>query len=40
MLLAGKEALKKISLGPKLAPTLTGKATEYYINKGINEIHM
>ena len=34
---AGKEALKNgVSLAPKLAPALAGKATEYYINKGIN----
>ena len=40
MLLAGKEVLKEgISLAPKLAPTLTGKATEYYINKIIKELN-
>ena len=33
-----KRSIKKgISLVPKLAPALTGKATEYYINKGVNE---
>ena len=38
MFLAGKEALKKgILLAPKIAPELAGNATEYYINKGINE---
>ena len=40
MFLAGREALKKgISLTPKLAPKLAEKATEYYINKGINELN-
>ena len=39
MFLAGKEALKKVSLAPKLAPILAEKATEYYINKGINELN-
>ena len=26
-------------MGPKLAPKLTEKATEYYINKRINEVN-
>ena len=40
MFLAGKEALTKcISLAPKLAPKLAEKATEYYINKGIDELN-
>ena len=40
MFLAGKEALKKgISLAPKLAPILAEKATQCYINKGINEVN-
>ena len=40
MFLARKKALKKgISLAPKIAPKLAGKATEYYINKGINELN-
>ena len=40
MFLAGKETLKKgKSLAPKLAPKLAEKATEYYINKGINELN-
>ena len=39
MFLTGKEVLKKgISLVPKLALKLAGKATEYYIKKGINEL--
>ena len=39
MFLAGKEALKKgISLSPKLTTKLAVKATEYDINKGINEL--
>ena len=37
---AGKEALEKgISLAPKLAPAFAGKATEYYINKGVNKLN-
>ena len=28
-----------MSLVPKLAPALAGKATEYYINKGVNELN-
>ena len=28
-----------MSLAPKLAPGLAGKATEYYINKRINELN-
>ena len=28
-----------MSLAPKLAPRLAEKATEYYINKGINELN-
>ena len=40
MFLARKEALKQsISLAPELAPAVAGKATEYYINKGINELN-
>ena len=40
MLQAGKESLEKvISLVPKLAPALAGKATEYHINKGINKFN-
>ena len=40
MFLARKEVLKKsIWLAPKLAPETAGKATEYYINKGINELN-
>ena len=39
MFLAGKEALKKVSLAPKLAPILAEKATEYYINKGCGLIN-
>ena len=34
--LTGKEALKK---GTLLAPKLAEKATEYYINKGINKLN-
>ena len=35
-----KEVLKKgISSVPKLASALAGKATEYYINKGLNELN-
>ena len=40
MFLAGKEALKKgKSLAPKLALKLAEQATEYYINKEINELN-
>ena len=40
ILLAGKEALKEgISSAPKLVPKSAEKATEYYINKGINELN-
>ena len=40
MLQAGKEVFKKgVTLGPELAPALAGKATEYYINKRVNELN-
>ena len=40
MFLAGKEALKKgISLAPNLTPKLAEKTTEYYNNRGINELN-
>ena len=39
MFLAGKNVFKKgISLPQKLALKLVGKATEYWIHKGINEL--
>ena len=40
MLHAGKDALKKgITLAKVAAPGLAKKATEYYVNKGINELN-
>ena len=40
MLQAGKEVFKKgLTLAPKLAPALAGKATEFYINKRVNELN-
>ena len=30
---------KRVSLAPKVAPKLAEEATEYYINKGINELN-
>ena len=37
---SSKRSIKKgISLAPKLAPGLAGKATKYCINKGINELN-
>ena len=40
MFLTGKEVLRKgISLTKDAAPTLVGKATEYYANKEINKLN-
>ena len=40
MYLVGKEIFKKgISVAKYAAPMLTGKATEYYANKEINELN-
>ena len=40
MLQAGKEVFRKgLTLAPKLAPALAGKATEFYINKRVNELN-